>query len=297
MALAMSAHIKRKESPGQALERVCQNHVDQALANLQKAHVPDAVHDVRKEIKKLRAIFRLAREALGHKEYRKAANVLRLAAKPLAVSRDARVVQKAFENLVKSRARQFPITRTNLQTHSSRAERSFVDSDFGAVAKYILKKVGRQLEDLGLKRIGWREIRVSLEKSYQRGRDAFQRAMQAPSPEHFHAWRKQAKEFWYQLEFLCPDWPPQTKAMLDGLEKLGEELGDDHDLVLLADFTKKQHEPGAETTKLQKLIVAQRKRHGASIRRLGARLYAKLPAAVCARVEKDWKAWRELQDH
>jgi CHAD domain-containing protein len=135
-------------------------------------------------------------------------------------------------------------------------------------------------------------VSVCLEKSYAGGRDAGHLALRQPSPGHLHAWRKRVKDLWYQLDFLCPEWPPATGKMLAGLEKLGEELGKDHDLVLLEQFAREQRPPYAEAAQLQELIDARRKQHGAVIRRLGAGLYAQPPDEVCVRLEKDWSLWR-----
>jgi len=283
--------MKKKEAPGQALQRVCQRHVAQALAHLRQAHLPESVHIVRKEIKRLRALFRLTRGGLSPKKYQKTAKAMRLASKPLAASRDARVIQKAFETLTGSKARQFPDIRSRLQTRSSHAEQNFANFDSGTVAKSILKKVRSHLDDLSLKRLGWSEVRADLEKSYTRGRNAWNLARRRPSPEHLHAWRKRVKDLWYQLDFLCPDWPPETRKMLAGLEVLGEELGADHDLVLLEQFTREQHRQLQEAAQLQILIDAWRNQHAAVFRRLGSRLYAQPPDVLCARLEKAWKSW------
>jgi CHAD domain-containing protein len=283
----MSVQMKKKERPGQALRRVSRQHVDKALKHLQNANLPQAVHGVRKEIKKMRAVFRLARGGLGRKAYRKTAGMMRLAAKPLAASRDAWVTQRAFAAITGRKARQFPKLKSLVEAGSKRAERDFKDFDFRAVVRHLLEQVGDQLDRPGLKEIRWTDIRKRLEKSCRRGHEAYQLARQQPTPEHFHEWRKRVKYFYYQLEFLRPDWPPKTRALLEGLEKLGDRIGEDHDLVLLESFALEQCGPSEEAAELQRLIDARRKEHGAGIRQLGSRLYASPPEAVFARVEAD----------
>jgi CHAD domain-containing protein len=253
------------------------------------------VHEVRKEIKRMRAIFRLTRGSLSPKEYRKTAKLMRLAAKPLADSRDARVTRRAFESLVGHKARQFPNLQSALKTFCLHASRSFKDQDFGALTRFILKKASGRLDDLQPNQAGWVEIKACLKKSYARGRDAGELARRKPEPDHFHEWRKQVKNLWYQLDFLCPDWPPKTKAALQGLEELGEQLGDEHDLMLLENFAKEQAALSRETAALQVLIDAQRSRFGERCRQLGERLYASRPELFCGQLEQDWTAWRKRQ--
>ena len=57
----MPFRFKRKESVTKAVRRLCCERIDDVMGMLDKGEHFDAVHDVRKEIKKLRAILRLAR--------------------------------------------------------------------------------------------------------------------------------------------------------------------------------------------------------------------------------------------
>ena len=289
----MSGQLKRKEPVGRGLHRVCKLRVKKALANLKESDQPDAIHDVRKEVKKMRAVFRLARGTLSKKQYRKTAETMRLMGKPLAATRDACVTKKALGLLAGRKAQEFAEIRSSLEAHFNRSERNFADNDLGSLAKLLLKCVENQLADLSFKEIGWEAVRTCLTASYTRGREAFQQAIVKPAPESFHDWRKRVKDLWYQLDFLCPEWPKNSRAMLDSLEELGEQLGDDHDLVLLGQFVKEHCDSSKETLKLQKLIDTKRHEYGAGIRRLGTRIYAKLPEEMCAKLEEDWKSWRK----
>ena len=85
--------------------------------------------------------------------------------------------------------------------------------------------------------------------------------------------------------------------MLQGLEELGEQLGDEHDLVLLESFAKDHAELSQEAAALQVLIDSQRSRFGERVRQLGARLYASRPDLFCGQLEQDWSAWRKRQAH
>jgi CHAD domain-containing protein len=149
------------------------------------------------------------------------------------------------------------------------------------------------LDKLDLHRAAWSELKAGLAKSYRRGRAARQLAVRQPTAEHLHAWRKRVKDLLYQLEFLCPDWPAQTQSLLRALAKLSEQLGDDHDLVLLEQFAQDTGTPAAEWTHLRRLISARRQKSGQSIQRLGELLYAWEPSAVCDQWEQDWQAWRQ----
>lgn len=157
-----------------------------------------------------------------------------------------------------------------------------------------MEQVCKQLNELDPGIVRWTDIAPCLKKTYAQGRDACQRALRQPAPEHLHDWRKRAKDLWYQLDFLCPEWPPKTKKMLDLLEKLSEQLGDDHDLVLLSQFSDEQGNGRDEKASLRQLIASKRKRYAERVRQLGSALYARMPGPACEQWERDWKTWRKI---
>ena len=289
----MSASLKTAESISDAVRRVCRRHAGSSLKCLRKATRPEAVHEARKEIKKLRAVFRLARGELAKADYRKISKAMRLAAKPMAALRDAQVKRLALETLAGKNAKQkFPDLSAALEKNSRRKRRDFERHDLAAVAKLILKKVCRQLGDLNLKRSGTATPEQCLKKSYCRGQDAWRAASHDPTPENLHKWRRQTKHFWHQLQFLCPEWPVKTSAMVDELEKLGDELGDDHDLVLLKQFAGEHGRRAGETSELNRLIDSRRKQLAEKFQRRGAQLFGKTAEETCAQLKRDWKTWR-----
>ena len=100
----MPFRFKKSESPAKSVRRVCRERIGAARERLREGGRSAAIHDVRREIKKLRAIFRLARDGAGYGNYRKGVKALREAAGYLAAPRDARVMLKAFEKLTGRRA-------------------------------------------------------------------------------------------------------------------------------------------------------------------------------------------------
>src|SRR6185295_4124328 len=78
--LPMPFYFKKAEKPGHAIRRVCREHIARALFRLRKSRHPAAIHAVRKEIKKLRAILRLVQGDLHSGDHRKLEKSLRRAA-------------------------------------------------------------------------------------------------------------------------------------------------------------------------------------------------------------------------
>ena len=293
LPIAMPFHFKKTESPAKGVQRVCRERIGAALGGLRKCDRPGAVHGVRKEIKKLRALFRLVCGEIGRGVYRKGAKALREAADSLTALRDARVMLKAFGKLTGRSARQFAGIEKALRKHCLREARRFRKKNSAAVAGRILRKTSRRVGDLKIKAVGWAAIEPGLRQSYQRGREAFELAHRQPLAANFHEWRKHVKDLWYYFCLLYPAWPAKTRAMTDELELLGEQLGDDHDLVLLQQFAA-EHCAGriGEVEALNLLFESRQKQLRAAALKLGSRLYAETPAVICQRLENYWNDWR-----
>lgn len=289
----MPFHFKKSESPAKAVRRVTRERISVARERLRNGDHPAAIHEVRREIKKLRAIFRLARGGVGPGRHRKSMKALRTAAGYLAAPRDARVMLKAFENLVGNDAQRFAAVEGLLRKHCRRETRRFQKTDFIAVADRILGKVERRVGGLKFKSSGWAAIEPGLKESYQRGRKAFTLVRRKPLPENLHDWRKHVKNLWYYFQLLRPAWPADMRAMTDDLEWLAGRLGEDHDLFLLDQFVKqKSGVLAARGAVLERLIQSRQKELRAAALTLGSRLYAETPETICRQLEKNWTDWR-----
>jgi len=97
----MPFHFKKKESVAKAARRLCCERIDDALENLKDRDRLKSVHEVRKEIKKLRAILRLVRGEIGKNFYRKSNDLFRKVAVFLTAIRDSHVKLNAFEALTR----------------------------------------------------------------------------------------------------------------------------------------------------------------------------------------------------
>jgi CHAD domain-containing protein len=288
----MPFRFKKSEAPERAVRRVGEERICAALQGLGKARRPAAIHNVRKEIKKLRALLRLVRGEIGD-DYRKAVKPLRRAAERLAASRDARVIFRAMENLVADAEARFPKLHKMLRKNWRRETRRLLEGDSLPEVKSFLCKTGRRLRKLELKASGWMAIAPGLKQSYERGQTTFVQAVSEATPENFHAWRKQVKTFWYQLQLICPNRSTEMRAFIDQLEHLGEQLGVEHDLVLLKQFVAEQcGDEVDEAAGVEELIETRRMQLRQAVINLGEPLFVEEPASICQRLERHWRDWR-----
>lgn len=291
----MPFRFKKKESVAKAVRRLCSERLDDALETLEKGARFQAVHEVRKEIKKLRSVLRLIRREIGKNTYAEHTRALRQAANLLTDFRDAQVKLNAFDGLTKYFHRKlpfppFPEIKAALQKNCIAEERKLAHSV--AALKGILTTSKKRLDNLKIEAKGWKVIAPGLKRIYSRGRESCEIARDSQSPEKFHEWRKRVKDLWLQLRLLCPAGPRRLRERTKQLETLGSVLGDDHDLFMLGKFVTNHFKGTQNASILHELIDSrQQELHSAALK-LGRKFYRERTGHFCRQIEDYWKTWR-----
>lgn len=295
----MAFHFKKKESPTKAARRLSRERIGKALAHLQKCDRLEAVHSVRKEIKKVRATLELVRERIDEDAYRKYEKTLRVAAKHLRDARDAHVRPRTLEQLTvhfKGRlpARPFVEIKKALRQNCGEETREFLKGKSVATVDRLLRKINRRARSLKVRAEGWMAIQSGLRESYSRGRKAFELVRGEASPENFHQWRKHVQDLWHQLRLLRPVQLDNLRAAAGEMKTLSQQLGNDHDLVMLRRFVTRRcaRKHAREAKLLNKLIELRQKELRSTALALGVQFYTEKPSRFCRRIENYWRAWR-----
>lgn len=297
----MAFEFKRKESVRSAVKRCAQNRIDNALKALHHCERLEAVHEIRKDIKKIRALLRLVRPAMPKSVYARSADLLRDAARPLGDARDAHIKVTALNELAghfKAQLSPQPLRPIkHLLAEACRQQQARLShKQTPRKAERSLEKLSRELSALNLKDSGWSAIGPGLKRSYVSGRRGCRLARRSGTPEHFHEWRKRVKDLYYQITLLGPIWREQICAAAAELEHLGEYLGEDHDLFLLSQtMTGKdvRKNAGAEAAALGALVNVRQQELRAKALALGTKFYAEKASAFCERLRCYWRRWRE----
>ncbi len=243
----------------------------------------EAIHDARKHVKKLRALLRLARPALGAKAYRAEGARLRDVGRALSAARDADVLVATVEALAQRSAGRLPAERFEQLLADLRADVEGRTDD-AAVRAVALADLRDALERVGawpLQGAGWDVACSGIARSYARGREAAAVARHEPSTEHLHEWRKRVKDLWYQERLLVAVWPPLLEAHGKQARALAELLGDEHDLAVLAEWIERSPAPAVDVLGL---VRERREQLCGQAQRLGRRLYAESPKAFGRRL-------------
>jgi CHAD domain-containing protein len=301
----MAFSFKRKESVSKGIRRLGRMRIEAALECLQNFRQAEAIHCVRKEIKKARAVLRLARSRIGRKDYHRLNTALRDAAEHLSAVRDAHVKSEALKDLIQRlkgqrTRRALHHVRAALQTDLRQEAKRFAKGNDSKIVGRLLRRAARDFDQLAVGGKGWQALCPGLKAAYIRGRRAHRTVLKDSSPENLHEWRKGVKDLWYHVRLLRPVWPEAMDASAHELEMLGEQLGDHHDLFLLRQAAEKRRRQDGDLEEFKTLcgLIEQRQRElRVAALKLGARLYAEKPSAFSDRLSRYWRLWRRKRRH
>jgi CHAD domain-containing protein len=299
----MSYEIKTHGAFGRELQRVARDELDRALDVLQfidRDTVATAPHEVRKRLKKLRALLLLLREPLGKKRYREEDAILRELGGALATLRDAQALLKTLHKLQR---RFFPskppavlrAMRRELERHERRCATEFLDSLVLDQSIAAIHAALDRVADWPVESYGWKQLRRAVKCSYRRSREAYARAHDSPDEKRLHRWRKRVKNLWFHLRLLRRICPALMEELAQDYEVLGEFLGDDHDLVILRDTLVERRAALADDAALEtflELLELRREELLDAAFDLGERLHADAPAVFARELDDRRSAGR-----
>lgn len=279
-----------------SVRKAARDQIDKALAEIDDNTLDyhHRIHQVRKRCKKLRGLLRLARPAMED-QYQIENKWYRDTARAMSDLRDATAMKENFEALLKGSDP--ALTATDSRMLNEQLKSQFKEMDEGHPLEEVLSEARNRFEqgraripDWDLDEKGYPAIKAGLLKTYKRARSAMLSAYQSPSPDRFHEWRKRVKYHGYHMKLLRELWPELLKPHCQELSKLGDLLGDDHDLAEIDGFVTGAWEPDNERQyRIQGVIKQHRNRMQSEARLLGQRLFAERPKALGKRMGKYWR--------
>lgn len=277
---------------GSALRRIIDERGRRAP---KRAELPpnEAVHELRKDARKLRAVLRLARPGLDAFKYEN--RQLRDAARALSGQRDAAVRVESLDALTASYAdeidrRAFAGLRAALQREAKvTAPPPELDAMIAALHDAARRSAGWEIEGKG------REIlRRGLVTTLERAARALARAEDDPGPEALHELRKRTKDHRAHMRVLRPLWPRMIRAREKEAKRLSELIGDHHDLDALRAAIADLGLPRDDTVREAICALAARRQAdlAAEAMPLARRLFGAPPEDVAGRMIRLWRLWR-----
>lgn len=211
--------------------------------------VDEAVHTARKACKRIRAVLRLLRGALGEETFEAENRAVRDAARRLSNLRDARVALETAAAL-RQRAQSDPAglgatpTAVDLEPFWQRFEgllaERLVHERQCAEREGALQAAHDELAAASRRVAVWRtagdpvaSAAHGLRAGYERGRELYRLLLEEDDDERFHAWRKVSKRLLHHLTVLRVFQSGSLLVMHNASRKLCQCLGEINDLAVL----------------------------------------------------------------
>lgn len=303
------------EPLGVGLKRLSLAEMDRATSGFYDGEEAfrEAVHTARKATKKVRALLRLVRGEIGEKVYRFENTWMRDTSRLLSPVRGVAVAVGSVElvrNLYGPLLAEgtFDELGQRLVQRRDRLEQQamedqelvprVVDRLERARARYQAWPTGgesRPVYGMGI-RHEYAAIAAGLESTYRRGRREMVTAYRLPTAEHFHGWRKRVRYLRHQMEILTPVWPEVMVAMAVTLDRIGELLGEEHDLSELLRLVSERPDLCPNPMERSLFAALAKQRRGdlqTACRILGRRVYTETPGALAERISAYWESWQE----
>lgn len=294
----MAFRLKKTESAGEGLRRVAEEEIDESLELLHRMQggSEESVHQLRKNLKRIRALVRLARDAVGERVYKRDNATLRSLGRRLSPVRDAAVRVRTLDALRNKAGATVPALLTRRLAARRRASLAKLHRS------RTLDGIEAGLHDLRGRFRDWPRhmdafagLEPGMRRVYRQGRRGRRDGLASRDDEDLHEWRKRAKDLRTQVEVLEKLWPKPMRDLAGELHDLTDALGDDHDLADLRRILSRRNGVAGGVHGVPDLIECIEKRRSKlqrDARELGDRIYSERPKVFTRRVESYWDAWR-----
>lgn len=302
----MSYEISKNETIAENTHRILHEELAEAIHSLENPgeNKEEAIHSVRKRIKKIRAVFRLVKSELDDKLFRQENIRYRNIGHMLSHLRDATVMINTLNKLKQAypkavAAKTYMRIEKKLQYRQEQISRDFFEEK-NNIQNVLNALKEAQQEDLKLpiEKDSFRVFSANLKLIYKRGIKAFEHVIHDPSVDAFHELRKEVKNMGYHTRILSPIWPGFFLPYAKEMDKLAEFLGDDHDLGVLGEEIEKGELSTNKTTreKILLLIKEQRERLQQLVYPIARRIFAEEPSKFIDRYKLYWNIWHTANE-
>jgi CHAD domain-containing protein len=284
------------------IKRVVAARVDDAIGQLRGeagTEPAEAVHEARKDIKKIRSALRLVRDEIGDDVWQRENSHYRECARQLSGFRDAEILVEALDGLAErfgpTARERFDRLRAELERENRAAHDDGSIERAMATAAAQLESGRPRIESLPLEGDGWGLIAPGIHRSYRRGRKRLRTVEEEASVENLHELRKRVKDLWYQLRLTRDADPGMLGPLADHAHDLSDHLGDDHDLALLREEVQRRGaafgDPPDRRHLLEEIDQGRGELQFAAIS-LGERIYSEKPKRFTKELGRRWEQWR-----
>lgn len=263
--------------------------------------IDEAIHAFRKNIKRLRSLYRLVARQVPDFQKRENAR-LREAAKSLSQVRDAaailgtgRYLQQQARTAEESEALAHIVTVLEARRDWLAAAESGLEEKLRSAVETLKEAIGA-LDGISFDRSHRKNARMlagSWRRTAQRAKAALAACHDEAAAEDFHELRKRTYDYRLYHTLLRDVWPGAMKAKRDAAKDLVEQLGHINDLSVLSALVEAEPQLFSSNDDLARLLDAiifrQQEDRRAALAKAGT-VFADDPDGEAARIELLWMA-------
>jgi CHAD domain-containing protein len=285
------------------VRRIADRQLEIAIAGLSGIGIGErdsAVHATRRRIKKVRALIRLVRPAVGHRG-RAVNRRLRAVNRLLAPIADGRASIATLAQVAERYGHELPpdvavvIRATVLRRKSIADEKAALRSVLHTAAA-LLRAERDGVRDWALSETGFAAVAAGLERTARAARRAMAKAVASSRSEDYHTWRQRVKDQWLQVRLLqrrCGNALALDERRLEALDGC---LGECHDCAILCDVLNSDATLNrSDAARLLSLVRRYERELRRRARRLGTTVHRDTPKQFVRRVRRLWRSARRTK--
>lgn len=280
---------------GASLVRVVRAQVSKARRTLSdhERSSTERVHETRKALKRARAALKLAGPSLSN-EGQALATELRDLGHDLGSVRDRDVVRDTLARLTGDEV-SFQEARERLAGKAAKKKNTETSVDHIHTHAEVQASLAGLEERLGTWTLAVDTSTVAecMKRRHRQAKRAMARALDEPTAERLHTWRKQIKVYGHGARLLGKTWSAVFGPDVRRLDALAEVLGNERDLALVEDALKRVRDAWREprvALALQALIREEREALWRRAKVLGKDTLAPKPRRLRHHLDALWLA-------
>lgn len=295
--------ISNTESISKNIHRILLEQFSYIIIQSEKSQeeVHKSIHETRKSMKRIRAVFRMIRDEIGYSSYYRENTFYRDLSRELSEIRNFEVLSGSLKNLQEDLSNTIPSDVFVLLEDELGRQQNMVMGGQARLSQLLKEMAGKieiardRIYDFPIRHDDFRAFEGGLFRMYRQGKRYLHDARNNPSPTHLHDLRKRLKYFWYQVEILQPIFPGPMKAYASTLETIAENLGVYHDLQVLQEFLGELNviSDAKINETLQEACLARKSMLLYNIWPLADIAYSEKPSAMVNRLASYWKVYAD----
>jgi len=256
------------------------------------------IHDLRKNVKNLRALLNLLRKETGEQFFKKNNFTLRDINRRSAAVRNYSALIKLIQSISEKNEdtvfkELFNLLLLRLQSDFEEIRRITIYNTLFNYYETQLEKYKSHLKNLDINESRFGSVKAGLTRIYSEANISMESSIVNPREETFHEWRKNSKELYYCCSILTPLWKPVLNSFTKEVKLLSDMLGELHDFYELTHYIQSLIDNPYDFSNIYGLIEIKQAGLINNIISLGKRIFAESDVQFSERIKSYYSSYKK----